>query len=361
VSDDSGVREAIERGLRSPLSEGEWAYLVEAHDVAEVACYLTGDSWVVEDPIPEIVAKVKKLREVYESPGPRRRLYLSERQRSEPGDPLETISALAAIKAGKEPGLAEFRSAQLEGRLLSFAEIQPFIYEAARKDGAPTMYLSIPWPEGTALVYDERTMSMTVSPPIVVEDLQARGFVGTRYDYLEYPIDDSGGKDICRVSRGGILDTLRRLADQLAEGLGWRPIEAVAFVLTGFVPSLPPVTATLDHKCYLPAASGLDLRVNLLATVDDVNELILWMRQQLLGRQPRRSTRKHLALAVFAFEHRAKGETWAEIMVAWNAQEAHKHLNGTYEEQRLFRRDATKTLKGLLELQVDRFALNDLA
>ena len=62
----------------------------------------------------------------------------------------------------------------------------------------------------------------------------------------------------------------------------------------------------MDYKDAFPGITRLELKVPVLASLKEAEGLILWMREKLLGAQPRRRSKKHLALAVFAAELRGE-------------------------------------------------------
>jgi hypothetical protein len=305
------ARAAIERELGSALADEEWEFLVEEGHAGEVGHLLAGDGWAEDDALEQVVQKIKRLRRTYNDRSRNPSRFLVERQRSDPGNPVEALSVIVALDAARDPEVVKFRTEVLSCGLLVLEQIEEWIGQTGAADGPPTMYLKVPKPPGMALIYDEKTQSMRLSPPLVVEEPLAAGFFGSDWETLQYPVADGCGMNQAYIRHNGVLYRLKELAHRLSNTYGWSDIQAVGFVLAGLPPELSAVSAKLDYRRTVPALSALDLRISVVAELKEVEAMLVGLRQVLLGAQPRRRSRKHLALAVFAAEGRGEGKTGA--------------------------------------------------
>ena len=236
------IRRALEQALGAALSEGEWNLLRDEGDVGELEHQFAGDEWADADALDAAVRKIRRMRKAYRGAGAanERGRFLTLRQRSEPGNPLEALSALVALQAAQDEEVVHFRGEALGGRLLTLGETMEWVTKVRALDGPPTLYLEIPWPAGSKLIIDERGGALLLDPPLVVHNLLAAGYCGQRWEFLDLP-DRRPGR--CRHDSGqraeGLLDDLRKLGKLLADRYTWGEIEAVGFALPAFPPISP--------------------------------------------------------------------------------------------------------------------------
>jgi len=100
----------------------------------------------------------------------------------------------------------------------------------------------------------------------------------------------------------------------------WGEFEAVAFILSGWVPPLSKarVRTTFSHG-YYQALSRLSIEVDPRLTPKEVGQLYNRMRARYMQGRDRPMDEKHLALAVFAEKTRRDGASWSDLREQWNA------------------------------------------
>lgn len=214
---------------------------------------------------------------------------------------LRAISVVLAAEASKREDVRQFRERYLGGKLLAANEMRGWFESLPEGTRPPARWFTnIP---------EERLIAVADGSCIIPAELMAQiintanpseapGYF-TRALYFASPEAFTATYDFwyqCAPIRqaGGVLDTLRQLADRLASDAGprlatekdtrWTPAPAATFVLTGYAPLVA------DAAYPLPARSG------------------------------RRQTDKHLQLAAFTAMREAERRTLAARMAEWNSR-----------------------------------------
>jgi hypothetical protein len=148
---------------------------------------------------------------------------------------------------------------------------------------------------------------------------------------------------------GGVLDRLRQISEYLATFYGWKPSLATAFVLTGLVPLVAPITTEVrtGGTERTTARARITLTVDPTATPKEVADAYRSFRWNVLGRRRYSpQNRKHLSLAVFTCTQPAE-EPWAVRLRAWNA----RYPQWCYGNKANFWRDCRRAEDRLLRRQ----------
>ena len=143
-----------------------------------------------------------------------------------------------------------------------------------------------------------------------------------------------------RTSRGGRFDRLRRVGEALAAYYDWHPEGARLFVLTGGIPMVQALRASVRKASPLSARSRIVLTIDPSCTPAEIATAYRTIRREQFGRLRRLST-KHATLALFVATRQHL--SWRQQMVAWN-RTASPH--DRYRFPSVFARDA--------QLAVDR-------
>lgn len=240
------------------------------------------------------------------------------------------LNAILAIEAADRSDVVSFRSRNLEDGLLDINNVASWIERAAEDDGPATVWITIPEEAlSEARVTDKSALSRL---PGYGEDTHLLRYVtgGARFTHS------------IPIRHEGTLADLAETSHWVAVHNGWREAATTTFILTGLPPAAVGIRA---HRAepwpYSDHRRRIGLDIPLSATLDDVGQTFLRLRNEMLGdkRRSRRSLTKRSAdLAVFAAEH-ATGHKWDEARGMWNDQ--HLDAEGVqYEDTTLFTRDS---------------------
>lgn len=250
-------------------------------------------------------------------------------------DALAEIAACAALR--NEWGIRGFRQQYLDDRLLPAEGVPAWVEEQARHEGPPAgEYLLVPIPDWNSLelMIDEdpvagyRRWLAAVARHVAADpkaEVPESMWKGPRY--LSYGAPGQHKKSIA-VRGDGALAQLKKFASGWAginRGLSghvpWSESEAVAFILSGWVPPLSKarIRTSFSHG-YYPALSRLSIEVDPRLTPKEVGQLYNRMRARYMQGRDRPMDEKHLALAVFTEKTRRDGTPWSELRERWNAE-----------------------------------------
>ena len=199
--------------------------------------------------------------------------------------------------------MAAFRREVLRGRLLKPHRVAVWIKKHEKADGPPTSWVTLPGDTG--------------SVPRTLEELRSSGGSVHRRT-IRY-----GDSKICATARGGVLDRLRGVADQLVSYFEWEQRSAVHFILAGEVP--PSSRARVQWaplRKPFPALRRIVLDVSPRLSPEEVKRLFVRVRNEMGGgtgtaRRSRPLTPRHADLAVFVAE-RKRGWAWRQVHAEWN-------------------------------------------
>lgn len=305
------ARRQIERALRGPLSDAEWAYLVNEGYLSELREELTTPA--------EVADTVRRLRTTFgRAAGNERERAPAfvERTAAPFADRQRALSHIVALEAAREPEVVAFRADVLGDTLLDWEAVEDWIVEQDRRDGPSTPLISgLPTPPGTSV--SPTRDGLMVEPPFTVGPVLPRG-ITVGHVTLAYVVPGDPWTRAIPVTAGGVLDRLRRLSARLADKYGWPAAAATVFVLTGRQPLVASIRHTVRWRFPLTSMTRIVLEIDPATPPAEVDRAYRQVRRSIVGRRPRVMSRKHLALAVFAAEHSAP-QSLKQRMAAWNA------------------------------------------
>jgi len=322
------TRKELEATMGENLRDKEWRFL-EERDVGEVQSGKQTISWLSDQ-----AWKLVNLREGKHLERPPELLNLA---RSRVKDREEALSALVAQAAARDPLVVAWRKEAFKDRLLRLEEVKGWIKGQEFKDGGHTRWVEV------GLSPRDWTRSFTRPHHIT---LQPRSGYSYRVERLEYWSPGDHFISRAPTAHGSILDRLRQVGEILSHRYGWRPAEATIFVLTGEVPRLPAIRATVHvHDKRSHIVLDVDMATSPRVVADAYRRE---RREALSQRRPRALSKKHLQLAVFLGD-RPEGESWRDRLKAWN-RFAKKQAWKEYppEQIRNFQRDGLKARERLV-------------
>jgi len=314
------VRESLTNALGvRRLRDGLWKDLVHSRYVELVA----NGRWPIEALANQYLRKEEDL-------------FPPKRARREPLcqiDPDARARALAEIVACRLarffPVLA-FRQTHLKDELLPESTIADWVEERARQEGPPGEgYFSMP------------VASWKEPPPWLVDDDRVAGYARWLAEeaarvaanpkaeipsadewaprQLHYGVPGEPWRAIA-IRGDGVLAQLRSAASGMlgvAHAAGWSEAQAVAFILSGWLPPLPKASVAMSSGVYR-AARRLVLRVNPRLAPREVAALYSKAREGYAGGTDRAMDDKHLKLAVFTEKNLDSGAPWLALREQWN-------------------------------------------
>lgn len=346
MMEEDATRKALESYMGEPVTDREWAYLKAEGNAGEIEHLLAEDEWAFEEALPDAACKVESLRTHVLGPehAQEKPRMLSRTPRAELPGRDRALSLLLAQEAAEDQEVVVFRSSALEGRLLAWEEVADWMKAQVAADGPPTTYLRVPLGPGSKV--RPTTTGLVVEPPLSLDEVPF-GAYELGVEVLSYGTPDSEWAFRVPVAIGGTLDDLRRLSAGLARRFGWQEAEASVFVLTGLAPLVADVRVRTEINFHHPSVSRLVLIVDPTVTPRRLSTLYAQIRRRLVTSRTRMQTGKHLHLAVFAAEERARDKSWDEVMRAWNTEWAPRFKRGRYEYIDNFIRDAGKARERL--------------
>ena len=149
------------------------------------------------------------------------------------------------------------------------------------------------------------------------------------FEIIEFAIDD-GKVHERAVAHDGVLDRLRKLADQLASVYPWQPSQASTFVLTGATPLVMALHREMPGPLQ-PERRLITLEVDPDVPVRFVADAFTEARRELLGRGARPPTPGGIDLVIHGAER--QGYSTHRMWKEWNDL----HPEQSYRDQRAFR------------------------
>jgi len=223
-----------------------------------------------------------------------------------PDETEATLARIFAAEAARDDELLAFRRQVLRGRLVPAGEIEEWVERRAAKQDLGSFAEGVR--ELVVAHGGDLSTAITLVSALMLE-------------YVSLPDER---RRLQRVTPGGPLEQLRRVASRLSTRYGWTPAWSATFTLTGQVPPVPRVWITLTAAS-VPALERVTLDVSPRVGAAEVNALYQRARDLLRkpgggGYRPRapKATSDTLALAAFVAEHN-DGRTWLDALQAWNA------------------------------------------
>jgi hypothetical protein len=303
------IRRQLSEELGKPVPDQLWEY-------PQVQLWVRG---VMTNPTESVSTLASRVRQFLHAAGvplgqpnaPNMITEGSKAQRAPRSQPsarerrLLAIAELLAEDARQDEGVKDFRNSALGGRLLPWAEVEPWVSQQASEDGEPA-----PGPRG---------------------------------GFLEYGVPDDRWRRLQPVAERGVLGALRALAARLASDYRWQEGQATLFVLTDMIPMVEPIRAEMDWHLPFEAVSRITLTVDPALAPREVADAYRNVRARFLGPRYRALSEKHVALALFT-ARKPDGVTWREAMQSWNAA----NKKWAYSRETNFARDCDQALKRLL-------------
>jgi hypothetical protein len=334
------ARRAVERVLRSPITDAEWQHLVDRRYVDEITHF--DDAYTASEAVSDAAAEIRRGRRTWGqrvcNSAPRPRFVQSALAQAR----NEALSLALAADAANDGRVSQFRYTVLDHRLLTLAGIEAWIKEQAEKELAESDDPDAGWPRPAVLYPRHAKRGDTVNLKLTRRNMVPEGDLLDRP--LMYPIEGSEHPAGRGVEPGGVLAWLRNLSEQLAEEYDWQPAEAVGFVLAGLPPDRPALRVTRDvgqRRRGGPISAKIHLEVDLTTSSTEVAEAYRAVQREILGdKQYRSLSEKALNLAVFLHANQPRPK-WSELMVAWNRARSDRE-DWQFSDWRRFQRDAVQ-------------------
>ncbi|MFC8845574.1 hypothetical protein [Micromonospora sp. NPDC057141] len=252
------------------------------------------------------------------------------------------LSQLVAHHAAVDPIVVAFRTKHLPDGLIPRTEVERWIQGHVESEGERASDITFTIPEG--ITHDWTGPTVTFNPPIA----EITGSVSFSGRVIAYALPGDTAVRRCFVKADGVLDQLSKLGETLADALGWQPVQATVFILTGVTPMISIVRVSspafkVRHNVDLDWARRIKLDIDPAATPQEVLHAFEQARSEHTSVKRRSMTPKHLRLAAFACAQHSD-KPWAERHRLWNEQ----FPEWSYPEQSNFRRDATHARYRLL-------------
>ena len=259
---------------------------------------------------------------------PRRR---SEEAEIGPDARSEALAQIAASAAAHDNRVATFRRRFLDDHLLPVEEIPSWIEERVRREGqAAAEYVLVPLPSESVDLLDNASTAhegymrwLAHEAARVAADPRSEAPGNTRLGprMLEYALPGERSQQI-QIRGDGVLAELKRLASDELGGVGhripWREADVVAFILSGWIPSLPKARFKVLTLGYFTGQSRLTIDVDPRLSPKDVAQVYNRLRKRRAKGRDRPMDEKHLALAVFAEKTRRNRVPWSQLRQRWN-------------------------------------------
>lgn len=317
------VQEMLARRLGQPPREDIWTSLLEDRYVQEAMCGLL--------PLDDLVKRYRQLARIFPAKAVRARRPERDRERVLPADRrLAALAEIWAAEAGRFPEVQAFRRQVLDGKLLAPEEVGAWVSRQVAQQGPPTVWVKLPLPEGAcpAHPHDTNCLQALVTLP---EDLRANWPLESSLETLAYP----SGERVSQVpvARGGTLWRLKELAAYLTAMFPlWTEPQAVAFVLTGAVPTLLRARASFEVARVGPPRVVIDADARM--SPEEVANLYAEARRAAMPKRAAPMSDKHLRLAVHLAQHVEL--SWSALLASWNTA----YPQWAYSNTFIFARDA---------------------
>jgi hypothetical protein len=356
IRSESELRRHVEKILACPVPEWAWKIAGIERWVSEV---LKGEE------VPENLAN--RLKQYMDTGGPQvgaapEFLIQPRRQRRAKtvGGRQKALSEALAEIARQSDEVQWFRSRILNGRTLTFQEVEKWI-EEHRQDGAYPHVLLVRIKRNSELFH--RAGRQRQGCLCSVEPDEIEGTAPVEGLYYAKPDGNAG---CVPVARDGTLRVVYETSQALAGRFLWEEAQATMFLLTDIIPLIstqhvqfrPAARMALHYKDH-PVALSCLMRVTL--TIDpmmvprEVAALYRKVRPQLFDQRMRTQSAKHLRLAVFAIKHptldKAAMTAWQQKFPAWK----YSHLktfvrDARIARDRLLHHNAVAPLMGLAKV-----------
>ncbi len=258
--------------------------------------------------------------------------------------PYELLRARAASEylakdAGRSFAVRRFREDVLGDQLLTADEAKDFLLSPAAQRFHPYQFQAAgisPARHRAAIVREHAEYPNVYEAEVKLGPPDVRWMFGRHGKGIKWLSNNQAiGEKSVQVELDGrvidlgywnnsVIDQLAQLVESLVanHGYPWRPVDALWFVLTGTVPSVPPLHGSVSARM-----SSHSNRVTATITVDpwvSAETVLAYYRaiqRQLLHRHNRPLSERRLELVRFVLRHADdRGETppWRALMDEWN-------------------------------------------
>jgi hypothetical protein len=344
------LRRSIEAGIERELSEEQWR---------EVKLRFGSQVADGELALPEVISEIRQTMSVWgtappdpldEPDGPKM-LIEDDVIGMPPGTAVDgtwlAISKACALDAAQRDDVIEFRAEELDGQLMGFSDVHDWIESRNAAESPPTAYI-----EGLELDDDVTVKSTSngklyLEPSLVVGPESARTF-DLRWRLLKYGVPDSDWSRVVATRRGGSLDTLKSISDELSSRYEWEEASATVFVLTGLTPVV--IRTRFKHAASqrFPVLQRVELTVDLAMSPKEVGDYYRDIRKRVTkGGRHRPMEEKALQLAVL--KARENRNITPEVMQKWNGMFSETMPDWRYDDADRFRYECFRSYDRLLD------------
>ena len=288
MTQSEGTRRQVEYKLGHRLADATWEHLEELGYVAD---FELGETQLIDDLVGLARICERSIRRSrQEEDGESRSVHVEEPD-YQPHIRATILSEVVADDATKDPEVIGFRDEVLGSGLMSAEEAAQWMRHH------------------------------TVIPP---ED-------GGKLEHLGH-----GDTTLLR---------LEQLAHHLNVVYSWSVESAIAFVLTGYPPMMPPIENRLVTRIILQREEASIRLTRVVLNIDPfekptrVAEYYSQIRKTLLGKLPRKQSVRDMRLAVFTYGE-CPGMSWEQKRRAWNVVARENDWKPASDDRRNFRRDA---------------------
>ena len=247
----------------------------------------------------------------------------------DPDARARALAEIVACRLARFFSVRAFRQTVLNSELLPQSAIAAWVEERAREEGPPADgYFSMPvasWREPPPWLFGDDAVAgyarwLADEAARVAANPQAEIPSGDEWSprHLYYGVPGERWRSIA-IRGDGVLAQLRSVASGIggvAHQAGWSEAQAVAFILSGWVPPLPRASVSRsDGVCR--AATSVGLRVNPRLAPRELALIYGEAREGYFGGTDRPMDEKHLRLAVFTERSREVGTPWLELRERW--------------------------------------------
>jgi hypothetical protein len=251
---------------------------------------------------------------------------------------LDALREIQGIEASRDYSVQWFRKNYLPESVLAPQSEGPWILNAAKKDGPPTMYCTVRLPPGVTLRDESRRADLRA----VLDQAEVEA---PRRGSLHFRTGEGKEEGYVFVRDDGVLGHLRDIAERLGGRLGWSEVDAVAFVLTKRVPPSPPagILTVGQYPTPFDPPDIITLTVLPQARTEDVARAFHKARQtnalgQATGRHRYKLLeKKHRMMAVFLAEASEADCKEQKLMEDWNSKHG---VKWHYVDRLLFHKEA---------------------
>ena len=331
------VRRLLEEHLNRAIPDRHWQSLVDSREAVSALTEIQ-DRKDTRLAISEL-ARIADVLDVNSKLGAPDRNGLGPEVRLGPDRDAFALSEIAAIECARDDFVSDFRKYVLRGRLIRYDRVAHWVERQAKREAPPTRWVTVPEsadkiPQSSAEALSQGLSSVSFSRKVVM-----------------YPVPGELAPRAALVTAGGVLEKLLAVCGRLEEKYGWSQAQASAFVVSGAIPRIDPISGWVRRRSPFAASSRAVLEVDPRMHPDTVAAAYRQLRRDFYGGKSRNYTeisKKRARLAVFVAA-RNRGHTWDEIRRKWNNQES----DWSYPELPQFIRDARNAYRRLTGVQLE--------